>query len=118
MMKKINNIILATLAVCVLGSCSDFLDRNSLLELSEGNFWQSEDDAIMGVNAIYHANREFTNSIIIHGMMDDFTDISYQSWATGLTTGLFPADADFYKNSWGIFYKGRSEERRVGKEWR
>lgn len=106
MMKKINNIILATLAVCVLGSCSDFLDRNSLVGLSEGNFWQSEDDAIMGVNAIYHANREFTNSIIIHGMMDDFTDISYQSWATGLTTGLFPADADFYKNSWGIFYKG------------
>ncbi|WP_181151486.1 RagB/SusD family nutrient uptake outer membrane protein [Sphingobacterium gobiense] len=106
MMKKIYNMILATMTVCMLGSCSDFLDRNSLVGLSEGDFWKSEDDAIMGVNAIYHANREFVNSIVIYGMMDDFTDISYQSWATGLTTGLFPADAGFYSTSWGIFYKG------------
>lgn len=105
-MKKINNIIVASIAVCVLVSCSDFLDRNSLVGLSDGDFWQSEQDAIMAVNAIYEANREFTNSIVVQGMMDDYTDISYQSWATGLTTGLFPANASLYSNSWGIFYKG------------
>jgi tetratricopeptide (TPR) repeat protein len=106
MIKKISKIILASISICVLGSCSGFLDRNSLVGLSEGDFWKSEQDAVMGVDALYHANREFTNSIVIYGMMDDFTDISYQSFATGLTTGVFPANASFYSNSWGIFFKG------------
>ncbi|WP_108424115.1 RagB/SusD family nutrient uptake outer membrane protein [Flagellimonas amoyensis] len=107
MINKINRILLALLSLFIVGSCSDdFLDRDSLVGLSEGGFWQSEQDAIMGVNALYDANREFTNSIVIYGMMDDFTDISYQSWATGLTTGNFPSNASFYSNSWGIFYKG------------
>lgn len=106
-MKNKKNIkILVLLAVCILSSCNDFLDRNSLVGLSEGNFWKSQEDAIMGINSLYHANREFTNSIVMYGMMDDFTDISYQSWSTGLTTGNFPANASFYANSWGIFYKG------------
>ncbi len=106
MEKKINILITFLLLTWVLFSCSDFLDRNSLVGLSEGDFWKSEQDAIMGINSLYHANREFTNSIVIYGMMDDFTDISYQSWATGLTTGNFPANAAFYSTSWGIFYKG------------
>ncbi|SEG14210.1 RagB/SusD family nutrient uptake outer membrane protein [Parabacteroides chinchillae] len=103
-MKKIIISIIAS--IFLLSSCSDFLDRNSLVGLSEGGFWKSEEDAIMGVNSLYNANREFTNSIVIYGMMDDFTDISYQSWATGLTTGNFPTNAVFYETSWGIFYKG------------
>ncbi|MCD2424018.1 RagB/SusD family nutrient uptake outer membrane protein [Niabella pedocola] len=102
----IKKIMIATLSVLVLGSCNKFLDRNSLVGLSEGDFWKSEQDAVTGINAIYNANREFTNSIVIYGMMDDFTDISYQSFATGLTTGVFPANASFYSTSWGIFYKG------------
>lgn len=106
MIKKISKIILASLSICLHSSCDDFLDRNSLVGLSEGNFWKSEKDAVMGVDAIYHANREFTNSIVMYGMMDDFTDISYQSFATGLTTGVFPANASFYSTSWGIFFKG------------
>ncbi|RHJ92169.1 RagB/SusD family nutrient uptake outer membrane protein [Parabacteroides bouchesdurhonensis] len=103
-MKKIITSIIAS--VFFLSSCSDFLDRNSLVGLSEGDFWKSQEDAIMGVNSLYNANREFTNSIVIYGMMDDFTDIAYQSWATGLTTGNFPTNAVFYETSWGIFYKG------------
>ncbi|WP_197027616.1 RagB/SusD family nutrient uptake outer membrane protein [Prevotella sp. 10(H)] len=101
-----NKIILLVLSVCLLSSCSDFLDRNSLVGLSEGDFWKSQQDAIQGVNPLYHANREFVNSIVVYGMMDDFTDISYQSWATGLTTGVNPANAGIYETSWGIFYKG------------
>ncbi|GGH30243.1 membrane protein [Sphingobacterium alkalisoli] len=106
MINKIKRVILYTFSIYLLGSCSDFLDRNSLVGLSEGDFWKSEQDAVMGANALYEVNREFTNSIVMYGMMDDFTDISYQSWATGLTTGLFPANASLYSNSWGIFYKG------------
>lgn len=106
-MKKINKLILIFLTVCCLASCrKDFLDRNSLVGLSENAIWNSQQNAQMGINAIYDANREFTNSIVIYGMMDDFTDISYQSFSTGLTTGSYPASASFYANSWGIFYKG------------
>lgn len=106
MFKHIKKFILPAAAVVMLSSCSDFLDRNSLVGLSEGDYWKSEDDAIKGANTLYAANKEFTNSIVFYGMMDDFTDISYQSFATGLTTGLFPANAAFYQTSWGIFYKG------------
>ena len=77
MIKKFNKIIIASsLALALLSSCSDFLDRNSLVGLSEESFWKSEQDAVMGVNTLYHANREFTKSIVIYGMMEDFTDIS------------------------------------------
>lgn len=106
MIRKINKIILTVFSIVVLGSCSDFLDRDSLVGLSEGELWKTQNDAILGANALYDPNREFINSIVIYGMMDDFSDISYQSWATGLTTGLFPANASLYSNSWGIFYKG------------
>ncbi len=107
MKNKVQKIGLILFSIFILFSCSDdFLQRDSLVGLSEGSFWKSEDDAVSGINAIYNANREFTNSIVMYGMMDDFTDISYQSWATGLTTGNYPANAGFYSNSWGIFYKG------------
>lgn len=106
MFNKINKVVLSVFSLVLLGGCSDFLDRNSLVGLSEGDLWKTQKDAELGANALYDPNREFTNSIVIYGMMDDFTDISYQSWATGLTTGLFPANASLYSNSWGIFYKG------------
>lgn len=105
-MKK-KNIILILLSVCLLSSCNDgFLDRNSLVGLSDGGFWTTQENAILGINPLYHANREFTNNIVIYGMLDDFSDISYHSLNIGLTTGSYPANAGFFLNSWGIFYKG------------
>ncbi|SCD19145.1 SusD domain protein [Proteiniphilum saccharofermentans] len=105
-MKK-QNIILILLSICLLSSCDDgFLNRNSLVGLSEGGFWTTQENAILGTNSLYHANREFTNNIVIYGMMDDFSDISYHSLNIGLTTGSYPANAGFFLNSWGIFYKG------------
>lgn len=35
------------------GSCSDFLDRDPLSQASENTFWQTEADALTGVNALY-----------------------------------------------------------------
>lgn len=101
-----NKIILIILSICLLTSCSDFLDRNSLEGLSGEGFWTTEENAINGVNAIYRSNRDFTNQIVIYGMMDDFTDIAYQSFSTGLTTGTFPSNAAFYRDCWAIFYGG------------
>lgn len=49
-MKKI---ILLVASTFVLGSCSDFLDREPLSQASETTFWQTEADAEAGVNALY-----------------------------------------------------------------
>ncbi len=101
-----NKIILLILSVCLLSSCSDFLDRDAKTGLAGEGFWVSADNALYGVNAIYRSNRDFTNEIVIYGMMDDFTDIAYQSWNTGLTTGSFPTNAAFYADCWAHFYGG------------
>lgn len=111
---KNKKILLPFFLMLIFTACNrDFLDRNSLVGLSEGSLWKTEQDAVMATNALYQINREFTNSIVIYGMLDDFTDISYQSWATGLTTGNYPSNASFYSNSWGIFYKGINRANRV-----
>lgn len=49
-MKKIIFILL----IFATASCTDdFLDRGSLTQLAEGNFWQTERDALLGINGIY-----------------------------------------------------------------
>lgn len=50
-MKKI---ILAFLATLTLTQCkNDFLDRSSLTQIAEDNFWTSESDAYLALNAVY-----------------------------------------------------------------
>lgn len=49
-MKKIFFIILI---VALAGCSDDFLHRGSLTQLAEGNFWSTEQDALMGLNGIY-----------------------------------------------------------------
>ena len=52
-MKKISNIILAISASMLLGACSKNLDIKPQGAVSENNFWQTGDDALLGVNAMY-----------------------------------------------------------------
>lgn len=52
-MKKILIAIFISLS---LVSCSDdFVSRNSLTQIAEGNFWQSESDAFLALNGVYAA---------------------------------------------------------------
>lgn len=47
-------IILAALLTVTLTNCKeDFLDRSSLTQIAENNFWQSEADAFLALNAVY-----------------------------------------------------------------
>lgn len=101
-----NKIISLVLSICILSSCSDFLDRDAKTGLSGDLVWVNQENAVFGVNAIYRSNRDFTNELVIQGMMDDYTDISYQSWATGLTTGGFLVTAALYRDGWSMFYGG------------
>lgn len=47
------SIALILASVLTFGSCSDLLDRNPLSQASENTFWQTEADALAGVNALY-----------------------------------------------------------------
>lgn len=50
-MKKLGIYIIALLT---FAACSDdFLDRGSLTQLASGNFWQTEQDAQLGINGVY-----------------------------------------------------------------
>lgn len=106
-MKKILSYVSIALCLFTFSACdSSFLDRASKSELSEEVLWKTADDAVQAVNALYHSNREYYNQIVIYGFLDDFTDCSYQSFATGMTTGSYPTNAAFFLNPWISFYKG------------
>ena len=47
------SIALILASALTFGSCSDFLDRDPLSQASENTFWQTEADALAGVNALY-----------------------------------------------------------------
>jgi hypothetical protein len=50
-MKKL---LISIVAITLFISCSeDFLDRSSLTSIAENNFWQSETDAFLALNAVY-----------------------------------------------------------------
>ena len=53
-MKKYLSIIAAVLLMGGFSSCSDFLDRYPLEELSDGSFWKTENDAEMAVSNLYN----------------------------------------------------------------
>jgi hypothetical protein len=102
------NKILSMIAgvACLLSCNDDFLQRNSLTQLSQGSFWASEEDAVNGVNAIYNSYRTLVNDWLKYGMLDDFSDISYQTQATGMTTGVYPANGAMVALPWRTLYAG------------
>ena len=53
MKRNILHIVIALLFTGFASSCSDFLDRYPLDELSDKSFWKTEDDAMMAVTDIY-----------------------------------------------------------------
>ena len=52
MKRNILHIVIALLFTGFASSCSDFLDRYPLDELSDKSFWKTEDDAMMAVTDI------------------------------------------------------------------
>ena len=76
------------LAVLIgLMSCSDnFLDKRSLTQIAESNFWQTAADAQLGVNGVYEVlQRRNLYSGQLNGkaglpVYDNFTDNSFNPW--------------------------------------
>lgn len=50
-MKKIVALIITVFSI--VGCSDDFVTRNSLTQIAEGNFWQSESDAFLALNGVY-----------------------------------------------------------------
>lgn len=52
-MKKIINILSAAALVLAITGCTDFLDRQSLTSMDDGNYWKSEANVRLFVNGAY-----------------------------------------------------------------
>ena len=103
--------------VLVLTSCSkSFLDRNSLTQLGEANFWKTEQDAILGINGVYDVLQDrILYSGNLNGnaglpMYDCFGDNAYNSFKFEGPGNFMAANIDpsngFFSALWTSLYKG------------
>ena len=89
-MKAITNVystILLAGLLLISASCSDFLDKKPLGDLSSPTFYQTEQDAVLATNAIYHASRAWfiTGGFpILDILSDDMTKGSNPTDGAGL----------------------------------
>lgn len=112
-MKKIFFLLLTFLMV----SCSeDFLDRGSPTQLAEGNFWNNEQDALLGIHGIYDVlqdrvmysgNLNATAGIPQHDAFADnaFNNYKFEgpgNFVEGRADPAFP----FFRDFWTSCYRG------------
>lgn len=97
-MKKISNIILALSASMLLGACTKNLNIKPQGAVSENNFWQTGDDALLGVNAMYEPfdGEEFYG----RGYM------WFINASDDMVTGRINTNADAIKNFSPTYYSG------------
>lgn len=95
-MKKKYLYIVASAALLSFSSCSDFLDRYPLEELSDGSFWKTPKDAEMAVSNLYavlpgmDVDGDINSDNAVHGI----------KWAAGnVSKGVYdPADTGWSDN--------------------
>ncbi len=104
MKNKIISIIIAS--VCLFSCKEDFLQRDSLTQLSQGSFWANEQDAVSGISATYEAYKALMVYWISYSLLDDFSDISYQTWSNSFDTDAYPNSGGMFYNPWQILYGG------------
>jgi hypothetical protein len=112
-MKKI---IIISLVLALTGCSKDFLDKNSLTQLGEANFWKTEQDAILGINGIYDVLQD---RVLFSGnlngtaglpMYDNFGDNAYNSYkfegpGNFMVANIDPSNA-LFSSFWTSLYKG------------
>jgi hypothetical protein len=109
--------ILCVLPLLLFFSCNeDFLDRGSLTQLAESNFWQNEKDAQLGINGIYEVlqsrvlysgNLNGTAGLPQH---DSFADNTFNNYKFEGPGNFVEARADpstsFFNDFWTANYRG------------
>lgn len=100
-----------------LASCSeDYLERGSLTQLAESNFWQNEKDAQLGVNGIYDALQDRLlfggnlNAIAGIPQHDAFADNAFNNYKFEGPGNFVEGRADpafpYFNSFWTALYKG------------
>lgn len=109
--------ILYILPLLLFFSCNeDFLERGSLTQLAESNFWQNEKDAQLGINGIYEVlqsrvlysgNLNGTAGLPQH---DSFADNTFNNYKFEGPGNFVEARADpatgFFLDFWTANYRG------------
>lgn len=109
--------IIYILSLVLLASCSeDYLERGSLTQVAESNFWQNEKDAQLGVNGIYDALQDRVmyggnlNAIAGIPQHDAFADNSFNNYKFEGPGNFVEGRADpafpFFNNFWTALYRG------------
>lgn len=118
-MKSINKYLGAFLiSATILSGCTDdFLQKNTLTGISSQNFWNTEDDALMGLTACYDG---LQNNYLYNGgpwdcgfmYMDCLTDNGGHFNWSGWMAGYDIANGTHTPSSWlvGDFWKASYEE--------
>ncbi|HLO79842.1 MAG TPA: RagB/SusD family nutrient uptake outer membrane protein [Chitinophagaceae bacterium] len=112
-MKKI---IFISLVLALTGCSKDFLEKNSLTQLGEANFWKTEQDAILGINGIYDVLQDRVlysgnlNGTAGLPMYDTFGDNAYNAYrfegpGNFMVANIDPSNAMF-SALWTSLYKG------------
>lgn len=98
MKTKFLHIAAALLFTGFASSCSDFLDRTPLEDLSDSSFWKSESDAMMAVSNLYGAlptwdvDSDINSDNCVHGI----------KWAAGnISKGVYVASDQSWSGSYG-----------------
>ncbi|RIW16453.1 RagB/SusD family nutrient uptake outer membrane protein [Algoriphagus lacus] len=105
------------LSILVLASCSeDYLERGSLTQLSENNFWQNEKDALLGINGIYDALQDRVlyggnlNNIAGIPQHDGFADNAFNNYKFEGPGNFVEGRADpafsYFSSFWNSLYRG------------
>lgn len=109
--------LLCILPFLLLFGCNeDFLERGSLTQLAESNFWQNERDAQLGINGVYEAlqarvlyggNLNGTAGLPQH---DSFADNTFNNYKFEGPGNFVEARADpstsFFNEFWTANYRG------------
>ncbi len=115
-MKKFIIIIIGSL---FLGCGEEFLERSSLTSIAENNFWQSEADARLGLNAIYSQLQGDglyggnLNGVIGFPHFDVISDNAYNQWewegGAQFMEGTLDPTAGLFGGRWNGIYSGISK---------
>jgi hypothetical protein len=105
--------------LCFIGlaSCSeDYLERGSLTQLAEGNFWQNEKDALLGINGVYEVLQDRVlysgnlNGIAGIPQHDSFADNTFNNFKFEGPGNFVEGRADpafgFFNSFWTSLYRG------------
>lgn len=112
-MKKV---IFISLVLALTGCSEDFLDKRSLTQLGEANFWKNEQDAFLGINGVYDVLQD---RVLFSGnlngtaglpMYDTFGDNAYNAYrfegpGNFMIALIDPSNA-FFSSVWTSLYRG------------